>query len=118
MYGIGLDAAKWRTTDDFYADLLSELKAPAWHGRNLDALWDTLTERAKFDDLTDYINGVQPPFRIDVRNVQSTTEPVKALLPRIEQLFDLANSEYALGVSITFWQSEVAGELRPDNSPS
>ncbi len=57
MYGIGLDAAKWRTTDDFYADLLSELKAPAWHGRNLDALWDTLTERAKFDDLTDYING-------------------------------------------------------------
>ena len=121
MHRIILDAARWRTTDDFYTDLLSALKAPAWHGRNLDALWDTLTERAKFDDLTNYINGVQPPFRIDVLNVQLAPEAVRAFLPRVERLFALANSESAVGISITLWSigvlTEVA-ELRPDNSPS
>lgn len=121
MYRISLDAAGWRTTDDFYTDLLSALKAPAWHGRNLDALWDTLTERARFDDLTDFINGIPPPFRVDVRNVQLASEPVKAFLPRIEHLFALANSEYALGVSIIFDDLEVVTDATgepPDNSPS
>jgi RNAse (barnase) inhibitor barstar len=105
MYRIRLDAAPWQTTDDFYTDLLSALKAPAWHGRSLDALWDTLTERAKFDDLTAYINGVQPPFRIDVLNVESVPEAVQAFLPRVERLFALANSEHAVDISITLWRS-------------
>jgi RNAse (barnase) inhibitor barstar len=121
MHRISLNAAGWRTTDDFYTDLLSALKAPAWHGRSLDALWDTLTERAKFDDLTAYINGVQPPFRIDVRNVHLASEAVRTFLPKVERLFALANSEHAVGVAITLWSTGVlteSAELRPDNSPS
>ena len=102
MYRISLDAAKWRTTDDVYADLLSALKAPAWHGRSLDALWDTLTEKAKFDDLTDYINGIQPPFLIEVRNAPLASQTVREFFPKIERLFALANAEYSLDVSMTF----------------
>ena len=120
MYRIRLDAARWQTTDDFYADLLPALKAPAWHGRSLDALWDTLTERAKFNDLTVYINGVQPPFRIDVLNVEAASELVQAFLPRVERLFALANSEYEVSISIVLWRSErpsEPAESRSDNSP-
>ena len=102
MHQIKLNAAEWRTKDDFYDDLLSAPKAPGWHGRSLDALWDTVTERAKYDDLTDFINGVQPPFHVDVKNADLASAEVRDFLPRVEQLFALANAEHMVGISIEF----------------
>jgi RNAse (barnase) inhibitor barstar len=54
MKEIRLDAAKWKTRDDFYDALLSALGAPAWHGHNLDALKDSIG--------SDQINEVHLPF--------------------------------------------------------
>ena len=56
MKEIKLDASNWKTTDDFYDALLLSLGAPAWHGRNLDALNDSIS--------SDEINDVRLPYRI------------------------------------------------------
>lgn len=45
---------------DFYAQLLSQLRAPGWHGYNLDAIADSIG--------TGGINGVEPPYRISFVN--------------------------------------------------
>jgi RNAse (barnase) inhibitor barstar len=54
MKTIQLDASAWRTQSDFYDAVLPQLGAPKWHGRNLDALNDTL----RGGD----INEVNPPI--------------------------------------------------------
>lgn len=57
MKKIALDATGCQTPDDFYRILLPALKAPDWHGHNLDALWDGITGGLK---------GIRPPFMIEV----------------------------------------------------
>jgi len=39
---ITIDAERWSQPSDFYAAFLTTLKAPSWHGQNLDALWDSV----------------------------------------------------------------------------
>ena len=39
--------------EDFYNSILPQLDAPEWHGRNLDALSDSLVGGG--------INGIEPP---------------------------------------------------------
>ena len=39
---IKLDAAKWRSIADFYDAILAALEAPHWHGRNVNALVDSM----------------------------------------------------------------------------
>jgi RNAse (barnase) inhibitor barstar len=58
MKVIRLDASTWRSPNDFYSAVLPQLAAPAWHGRNLDALEESLRDGD--------INGVEPPFRVVV----------------------------------------------------
>jgi RNAse (barnase) inhibitor barstar len=60
MRVISLDASAWRSPEDFYSALLPQLGAPAWHGRNLDALEESLRDGD--------INEVSPPFRVIVEH--------------------------------------------------
>ena len=55
---ITLDGSRWRTEDDFYDALLAALGSPEGHGRNLDALADSLGG----GDL----NRVNPPLSITI----------------------------------------------------
>lgn len=57
---IELDAGEWRTVEDVYSDLLAALKSVTWHGKNLDALWDSITEKAAYGGSS--LIGIQPPF--------------------------------------------------------
>jgi len=78
MREISLNAAAWHNQDDFYDALLPALGAPPWHGRNLDALNDTLGG--------DDINAVKMPFRIRIVN----TAPVPPeLFSYLKQFADL-----------------------------
>jgi len=54
MKEIKLDASKWKTTEDFYDAVLIALGAPGWHGRNLNALIDSIS--------SDEINDVRLPY--------------------------------------------------------
>lgn len=60
MNVIRLDGSGWRSPDDFYSALFPQLGAPAWHGRNLDALEESLGDGD--------INQVGPPFQVVVEN--------------------------------------------------
>jgi RNAse (barnase) inhibitor barstar len=66
---IALDAARWQTALEFYEDLLSALDAPFWHGRNLNALYDSIV----WGD----INGVEPPYTVHIRNLSRAGEDAK-----------------------------------------
>jgi hypothetical protein len=73
MRTIELDAAVWKTALDFYDALLAALGAPMWHGRNINALIDSM--------IWGGINEVAPPYTIRVlhlgRSPKDVTEEVE-----------------------------------------
>jgi hypothetical protein len=60
MRVINLDALGWKSTDDFYDAILAALEAPHWHGRNVNALVDSMWGGS--------INGIEPPYKIWIIN--------------------------------------------------
>jgi RNAse (barnase) inhibitor barstar len=55
-----LNAEDWNTKNDFYDAFFTAVGAPPWHGRNFDALNDSIA--------TGRINAVEVPYRIVIRN--------------------------------------------------
>ena len=72
------------TADDVYQRLLELLDAPDWHGRNLDALWDSLTSDT---------NGLLPPYVIEVVGREDVPESVSGLLSEIHTVFEDAQKD-------------------------
>jgi len=62
MRVIELDAEAWRTIDDVYDALLPALEAPDWHGRDMDALIDSMGAGS--------INGIEPPYVLSFNAVK------------------------------------------------
>lgn len=85
MKVISLDASGWRSPDDFYFAILPEVGAPAWHGRNLDALDDSLGGGG--------INALEPPFRVVIEGAKELPEPMQRFLSDVEQLFARVRAE-------------------------
>jgi RNAse (barnase) inhibitor barstar len=67
MRVIRLDASTWTNVLDFYEAILAAVEAPEWHGRNLNALYDSM--------IGGMINGVEPPYRIEI--AQSASMPLE-----------------------------------------
>jgi RNAse (barnase) inhibitor barstar len=55
-----LDGADWKSKDDVYSSFFRAVGAPDWHGRNFDALIDSIE---KGD-----INQVEVPYRLVIKN--------------------------------------------------
>jgi RNAse (barnase) inhibitor barstar len=55
-----LDGSGWKTADDVYDAFFLVVGAPVWHGRNFDALNDSIA--------TGSINAIEVPYRIVIRN--------------------------------------------------
>lgn len=72
MRVIRLDAKHWSTCADFYEAILTALEAPEGHGRNLNALYDSM--------IGGMMNGVEPPFRIEIVNARDCPHEVSAEL--------------------------------------
>jgi RNAse (barnase) inhibitor barstar len=83
---IELDARNWRTELDFYNALLAALGAPAWHGRNLNALIDSMIYGG--------INAVEPPYSIRIRGTQKLAKNVRDQLDTTKQALDAARAEF------------------------
>ena len=75
---IELEGGAWTTADDFYTAYFAAVGVPEWHGRNLDALWDSLTAGG--------INQLDPPFRIRIRGTVSMSFDVREMVRRFEAL--------------------------------
>jgi RNAse (barnase) inhibitor barstar len=91
MRHLTVDVSTCRTKDDLYLSFLVALRVPDWHGHNLDALWDSITSD---------VNGVMPPYVIEVSGSAALSEDAAALLERFEAMFADAHAERQLQVSI------------------
>jgi hypothetical protein len=58
-----LNAADWQSADDVYSGFFRAVGAPSWHGRNFNALNDSIA--------TGNINKTDVPYRIVIRNATS-----------------------------------------------
>ncbi len=84
MKVIALDASEWRSAEDFHSALLPQLGAPTWHGRNLDALEDSLRGG---------VNRIEPPLRVEVEGADSLTEPMRHFLSEVQSVFSGVSAE-------------------------
>jgi len=66
MTTLSLNASRWRTREDVWVGLLAALRAPDWHGHNLDALDETLRAGG--------VNGVSLPFAVEVTGAAAGPE--------------------------------------------
>jgi RNAse (barnase) inhibitor barstar len=58
-----LAADGWKSSDDVYEAFFTAVGAPLWHGRNFDALIDSIATGA--------INKTEVPYRIRIRNTET-----------------------------------------------
>ena len=96
MEQVRLDASGWICPGDFYDALLPRLGAPDWHGRNLDALRDSIRGG---------INRLEPPFEVIVSAAWSQSAEMRQFLMQVERLFKDTCDEGAGDVAIRFQPS-------------
>ena len=73
-----LDATGWQSRDDFYDAFFRAVGARSWHGRNLDALNDSIG--------TGEINKSEVPYRIVVENFDSAGAAAKLIVERFTEV--------------------------------
>jgi len=69
MNFIDLDASSWKTPLDFYEALLAALGAPHWHGRNINALIDSMVYGG--------INNLDSPLSIRITGAENLPEDAR-----------------------------------------
>ncbi len=75
---IQFNASEWKSDSDFFDAYFNAVGAPVWHGRNLDALNDSIG--------TGGINKLDVPYRIVVRNPSSATAEIRELVKNFADL--------------------------------
>jgi RNAse (barnase) inhibitor barstar len=88
LIGVGevvLDASNWTTPNDFYDSFFSAVGAPDWHGRNLDALNDSIA--------TGNINQIEVPYRIVIENLSQAEPDARATTGRFIELIHQLEAE-------------------------
>ena len=73
-----MDAIGWRTADDSYDSFFRAVGAPSWHGRNFDAIRDSIG--------TGEINQIEVPYRIVVRGLSWASADARAIAMKFEHL--------------------------------
>lgn len=67
-----LNGISWRTRDDFYNSLFEAVGAPAWHGRNFNALRDSI--------INGQVNQIEIPYTVQISGIENTPQEVKNLV--------------------------------------
>ncbi len=73
-----LDASNWKTENDVYDSFFRAVGAPEWHGRNFDALRDSIAGGQ--------INAVQVPYRAVVKNTGTISVDARTILEGFAEL--------------------------------
>ncbi len=71
MKELVLDGADWLTQDDVYDAFLQAVGAPEWHGRNFNALRDSIA--------TGSINRLEIPYKLVIKNYDKIGAGAKVL---------------------------------------
>jgi RNAse (barnase) inhibitor barstar len=72
MKTISLDGSRWKNANDFYDAFFDAVGAPSWHGRNFNALRDSI--------ITGQINEVEIPYAIRISGCAGMTTDVRKLV--------------------------------------
>lgn len=84
MREITIDGTSWETPDDFYDAFFKAVGAPSWHGRNFNALRDSIC--------TGQINRIEVPYLIRITNFscigRGAIQVVKDFLSLVNELRD------------------------------
>jgi hypothetical protein len=92
MLILPLNGVSWRTRDDFYDALFVVLGAPIWHGRNFNALRDSIG--------TGGINTMEPPYYFVITGrPEMGAESQKAVTDFCELIRELKDAGCAVEVS-------------------
>ena len=83
---IQLDWSEIKSEEIFYDVFLPQVKAPEWHGRNLDALNDSL--------VTGDINQINPPYEIINCNVSRVPEDNRDFMRKVLKIFQESAIEH------------------------
>lgn len=84
MREIVIDVSRWRSGADFMDDVLAGLEAPAWHGRNWNALRDSI--------VTGSINSVEPPYRLCLVGDRQPPEELRRWIRDLVQMIEEARN--------------------------
>ncbi len=64
-----MNAVAWTSRDDMYSSFFEAVGAPPWHGKNLDALWDSFRGGQ--------INKIEVPYRLVFKNYGALSASLK-----------------------------------------
>lgn len=82
---IVLDAYGWRGAEDFYDAFFGAVGAPLWHGKNFNALSDSI--------VTGQINTLEVPYTLAIRNLGSTSHAVRTFVQEVAHLISEFEAE-------------------------
>jgi RNAse (barnase) inhibitor barstar len=89
MRELVLDGAGWTTSDDVYDAFFRAVGAPEWHGRNFNALNDSI---AGGD-----INCIEVPYELNIRNYDKIVGDAKKMT---DDFIDLIHELEAKGCPV------------------
>ena len=89
MKKLVLDGTNWKTDDDVYDAFFQAVGAPPWHGRNFNALRDSIS--------TGSINQVEVPYRLEIKNYDRIGTAAKEMA---DDFIDLIHELAAQGCSV------------------
>jgi len=84
-----LDAQRWNSADDVYDAFFVAVGAPSWHGRNFNALRDSIA--------VGQVNAVDVPYRVVIRNCDKAGAEARAVL---RDFIELIRELNASGVDV------------------
>jgi RNAse (barnase) inhibitor barstar len=92
MKRIILDATQWSSESEFHEAVVTALGAPDWHGRNLDAWWDSIVHD---------FNDVHPPYLVVIDGLETCGPDLQGYIERFIELFAEARRKFSLEVYAT-----------------
>jgi RNAse (barnase) inhibitor barstar len=89
MRELFLDGANWKIKDDVYDAFFKAVGAPSWHGRNFNAIDDSIANGG--------INSIDPPYRLVIMNYDRIQSDAKQMT---DDFIDLVRKIAASGVQV------------------
>jgi RNAse (barnase) inhibitor barstar len=105
MRELNLNSRGWKSKDDVYDAFFKAVGAPEWHGRNFDALNDSIA--------TGSINEIEVPYQIVIQNYLPINDEVRGFVNAFAELIhEIAARGCPVEIRIEAPESKVTARQR------
>ena len=88
-----MDAAQWKSIDDLYLSFFQAVKAPEWHGKNFNALRDSIK--------AGQINRIEVPYCLVLKHYSMVPDDLRETTRHfIDLILELAHEGVPIGTRI------------------